>query len=144
MDGLGLGQAAVIMPHYPHMLEEDRRVWTRFLETERHRLVRVWYDVRVGGAVDVGSDADELLGRISRGLTRKRIDVVARVGGGYWVIEVKPFGSMLALGQAITYRDLFMREFRPAEEVVGVVVCDKADADMIDEFEAEGIGLWQT
>lgn len=140
---LGLGQLAVIMPQYPHMLWQDRGVWTRFLETERHRIKRVWYDVHVGESVDTGSDGDELLRRISRGITRKRIDVVARVGGGYWVIEVKPFGGMVALGQVLTYSRLFEREYSVDGAVVPVVVCDRVDPDVMPDFEAASVGVFQ-
>lgn len=140
---LGEGQVAEVMPTYPHMLWQDRGVWTRFLETEGHRIKRVWYDVHVGEAVDTGPDGDELVRRVSRGVTRKRIDVVARVGGGYWVIEVKPFGGMVALGQVLVYTRLFVAEYVVDGSVVPVVVCDRVDPDVMGDFEAAGVGVFQ-
>ena len=140
---LGEGQRASIMPQYPHMMTADRDVWTRFLETEGHRLLRVWYDVHVGEAVSVVSGSDELIRRVARGITRKRIDVVARVGGGYWVIEVKPFGGMVALGQVLTYSRLFAGEYSVDGPIVPVVVCDRVDPDVMGDFEAASVGVWQ-
>ena len=87
-----------------------------------------------------GLEPDDELGmRIASGITRKRIDVVARVGSGLWVVEIKPFASMLALGQVLGYTRLFVEEYRPEEEVRSVVVCDRIDEDLIDEFEADGV-----
>lgn len=141
MVDLGKGMKPIVMPHYPHMLAEDVEVWSEYLKSPVIPVKEVWYDVRVGGAVDVGADGGELLRRISRGLTRKRIDVVARVGGGFWIIEVKPFGSMLALGQVLSYLRLFVREYRTDGEVWPVVVCRQADRDLLDEFEAAGVAV---
>ncbi|MBA7681718.1 hypothetical protein ES703_90058 [subsurface metagenome] len=139
MLALGIGQKPIVMPSYPHLLAEDTAVWTAYLKAPIVPIKKVWYDVHVGGAVSVPAGPDSLEGRISAAVTRKRIDVVAAVGGGYWVIEIKPFGSMLALGQALSYTRLFIEEYRPAGEVWPVVVCSEVDADLIDEFEAAGV-----
>lgn len=129
----------MIRTHYPHMLAEDNAVWTKFLEQNFERLHEVWYDVRVGQPVDLDPAASEMEKRIARGLTRKRIDVVGWDGGSYWVIEVKPFAGMLALGQVISYARLFALEYVIKGRVVPVIVCAEADADLLDEFEEFGI-----
>ncbi len=85
--------------------------------------------------------ADDIDRRIAAGVTRKRIDVVCHVGGGYWVVEIKPFGSMLAFGQAISYSSLFIRDYEPDGEVWPVVICSEVDADLVDDFEAAGVVL---
>jgi hypothetical protein len=130
------------MAHYPHLLSADSEVWDKFLEAEGHRLKEVWYDVHVGGAVESGAEADSVLGRVAAGVSRKRIDVVVRVGAGYWVVEVKPVADMGALGQVVTYARLFEEEYRPDGEVWPVVVCDKADSDVIKGFVEAGVGVF--
>lgn len=127
------------MPHYPHMLAEDTAVWSKYLASPVYRIKEVWYDVHVGLPVEGLAPDDALGARIARGITRKRIDVVARVGSGLWVIEIKPVAGMVALGQVLSYTRLFIEEFRPIEEVRGVIVCDSVDADLLDEFEAMGV-----
>lgn len=136
---LGPGREPLIRPHYPHMLAEDNAVWTRFLEGNFERLHEVWYDVRVGKAVELDEDASDMEKRIAAGLTRKRIDVVGWDGGSYWVIEVKPYAGMLAVGQVISYARLFALEYVIKGRVVPVIVCDTADADLLEEFEELGI-----
>lgn len=129
------------MPSYPHMMMEDIAVWTKYLKAWLVPIREVWYDVHVGKAIEPVVAGDELGARIAAGISRKRIDVVAAVGGGYWVIEVKPFANMVALGQVLTYTRLFVAEYRVEGEVWPVIVCDSVDEDLVDEFEAAGVAV---
>lgn len=133
------GRKPIIRPHYPHMLAEDNLVWTKFLQTDAHRLKEVWYDVRVGQPVLLPVGASDLERRIAAGLTRKRIDVVCNVESGFWVVEVKPYASMLAIGQVLSYVRLFALQYTVPGEVIPVIVCDALDADLIDEFDELGV-----
>ena len=141
MLSLGVSQKPVVMPHYPHMLSEDIDVWTEYLKAPIVTIKELWYDVHVGGAVIPLAGASAMERRVSAGVSRKRIDVICKVGGGYWVVEVKPMGSMLALGQVISYTRMFRAEFIPDGAVWPVVVCYHADPDLIDDFEGAGVGL---
>lgn len=129
------------MPTYPHMLAEDTEVWTKYLQSPLVQIKELWYDVHVGKPVDVGDGASDMDRRIAAGLTRKRIDVVAAVGGGYWVIEVKPRANMVALGQVVTYARLFALDYKHTGEVWPVIVCDSVDEDLLDEFEELGVAV---
>lgn len=136
---LGPGQKPMVMPHYPHMLAEDIEVWTKFLHSAECRVERVWYDVHVGGGVLLPAGATDLERRVALGVTRKRIDVVCRVKGGYWVVEVKPYANMTALGQAISYTRLFKQEYKAIGKIQPTVVCDNVDEDLIDDFRTMGV-----
>jgi len=129
------------MPHYPHMMAMDVDVWSKYLAEPVASIKEVWYDVHVGESVKGIPAGDELTQRIADGVTRKRIDVVCRVGGGYWVVEVKPYANMVALGQILTYSRLFATEYRLDGEVIPVVVCNSVDPDLIDDFENMGVLL---
>lgn len=139
MVDLGPGQKPVVMPRYPHMMPEDTDVWTKFLRSNFIDIKRVWYDVRVGLSVLRGVGIDSGLTRIANGITRKRIDVVAAVGGGLWVVEVKPWANMYALGQVLTYLRLFRKEYISPGEVIPVIVCDGTDDDILEEIEEFGV-----
>lgn len=143
MTDLGPGYKPVIRPHYPHMLHEDNSVWTKFLQTDSDRIKEVWYDVRVGMPVLLSEGASEIDRRIAAGLTRKRIDCVCSVGGGFWVVEIKPYASMLAVGQVITYSRLFTMEYSIQGQVIPVIVCDSYDEDLVDEFDELGVLVLQ-
>lgn len=136
---LGAGQKPLVQVHYPHMLAEDIRVWTKFLKMDAHRIKEVWYDLRVGQSVMLEFGASDMAKRIAAGLTRKRIDVVCRVAGGLWVVEVKPYANMYAMGQVLTYVRLFQQEYVTVGEVTPVLVCDSYDTDLVDEFDEFGV-----
>lgn len=127
------------MPHYPHMLMEDIEVWSRYLAQPVVPIKEVWYDVRVGMGIPVSGDASDLDRRIAAGIGKKRIDVVCKVGGGYWVVEVKPRASMLAVGQVLSYARLFQADYRPDGVVWPGIVCDAADDDLRGIYDDLGV-----
>ena len=117
------------MPHYPHMMREDTAVWTRFLQMGSVSIKEVWYDVHCGQAVFLRDSATQMEQRIADGVTRKRIDVVASVDGGLWVIEIKPYGNMFAIGQILTYVKLLKQEYIVPDIVLPVIICNNIDTD---------------
>ena len=131
------GQVPVIARKYSHMLSEDVSVWTAYLEARGDELLEVWYDLHVGAAMHVPEGSPEWMHDVAAGVSRKRIDVVARLDGGYWIIEVKPFGSISSIGQVICYRDLFVAEYSVAGGVWAVIVCDQADRDLLAWLRAQ-------
>ncbi|MBA7622223.1 hypothetical protein ES703_29597 [subsurface metagenome] len=139
MGSLGPGRRPLIQPAYPHMLGEDTAVWTRFLESGDFDIKEVWYDVHVGAVVKGDWPGDSVNARIARGVTRKRIDVVALVDGVLWVIEVKPIAMHFAIGQVLVYEGLFVKEYEPPRETWPVIVCDRVDEDVVPECERLGV-----
>jgi len=141
MADLGRGQEPIVMPSYPHMMPLDADVWTRFLSDGGSLFSKVWYDVHVGkgivGPIGVSSNTFA----ISQAVGRKRIDVVASVAGGYWIVEVKPRGSMQAVGQVLCYTKLFLEEYTVSGEVRGVIICDQADPDLLSAYDDFGVGV---
>ncbi len=131
MAELAKSQKPIVMTHYPHMLAEDTAVWTRYLRSPVILIKEVWYDIHVGRQTKTAGGPGTLEARIAAGISRKRIDAVCRVDGGYWVVEIKPFGSMLAVGQVVSYARLFVQEYRLDDEVRAVIICDQADEDVI-------------
>lgn len=136
---LGPGRHAVVAPAYPHMLGEDTKVWTRFLESGDFEITEVWYDVHVGQGVLLPVGSDSIVQRIADGVTRKRIDVVALVDSVFWIIEVKPVAQHFAIGQVVVYEGLFVREYEPRIPTWPVIVCDTVDGDVIPECERLGV-----
>lgn len=139
---LGVGQRPVVMVTYPHMLAADAEIWSRFLKRFGHRLKEVWYDVHVGTPTVPGGAEDQVAARIAAGITRKRIDVVARVGGGWWVVEVKPRVNTTALGQVLTYKRLAAKEYYLAGEVWGVIVAAELDVDLLEGVDELNVGVF--
>jgi len=138
---LGPAMKPMVMPHYPHMLAEDITVWSLFLRKNPGLLQKVWYDVKVGAPMPLPVGATDIQRLVALGVSRKRIDVVGFAFSQYWVIEVKPYGNMVALGQAVAYTGLFKKEYEVVGKVVGVVVCATVDKDLIPEFERQQVNV---
>lgn len=139
MTDLGPSMKPQVRNRYPHFLAEDVEVWSKFLKTDAHRILECWYDVKVGSGAAVPGSASDMERKIAAAVTRKRIDVVCRVEGSIWVVEVKPWANMYAVGQVVSYVRLFVKEYAPTGEVIPVLVCDSYDEDLVDEFEEFGI-----
>ena len=129
------------MVRYPHMMPKDTMVWTKFLQSQQFGLKEVWYDVHVGPRMETTNESDKILVAVSDGLTRKRIDVVASVGGGFWIIEVKPRADAMAVGQVLNYAHLFRKQFGTMMTVVPVIVADEVDPVIIDQIDDLGVGV---
>ena len=126
---------------YPHMSPLDARVWRRFLILHPLKFRALTYDVTVGtGAFawdvpDINPPSEWLA------LAAKRIDVVGKWADEIAIIEVKPRASMSALGQVLSYIDLYRQKEKPSQRVSGWVVCEHRDEDLVPTFVRFGIGV---
>ena len=136
---LGPPQIPTLQTSYPHLLAEDTIVWTRWLRTNIHRIQAVWYDVHVGLPVTLLPGLHPSMLADTQAISRKRIDVVARAGPEIWVIEVKPYGTYTALGQALVYSRLFTIEYNPGQPTIPMVICCAMDPDLVADCQRLGV-----
>lgn len=132
-----------ILSKYPHMSPLDIPVWETFLKEQGNLFTAFDYDVRVGTGIDPGPSYDDATRRDAILLTQKRIDAVGFREGEIWVIEVKPQASIGALGQLITYTELFIAYKKPDLPVRSIVVCNTVDPEVRDIFKTHGITVIQ-
>lgn len=138
---LGRGQDIIVMSRYPHMLDLDTRVWSQIL-SEFHQVPgRAYYDVKVGSPIAIAADASPADRRLAEGTGCRRIDVVLDLDGFLWVVEVKPLGDHVALGQALTYVHLFEEKYITTKPVIPVVACAAVDDDMRKMFDLYSVRL---
>ena len=132
----------VVMGHYPHMLSEDTDVWSKVLSDPPHKFLKVWYDVHVGKSMaDITVD-DPVARSVAQGVSRKRIDCVVLTDKKLFVVEIKPFGNMVALGQIISYLRLFRSEFKTRLQPVPAIACYEVDPDILDDLHIFNIESW--
>ena len=125
------GIPPVPQPKYEHMMPEDRDCWTRFLKERPLYFEEVWYDMHVGVPVIPPEGSPLWMWDVSNAVTRKRIDVIGRFKSKLYIVEVKTVLNMKALGQAVTYHDLFIRDYETDLEVIPAVICEMSDADLV-------------
>jgi hypothetical protein len=138
---LGPGEKPVVRRRYVHMMPEDYEAWSAYLVSERNELLEVWYDVHVGEPMHVPAGAPEYMKNVAEGVSRKRIDVVGRSAQGIFVIEVKPWASMQALGQVVTYTNLYVREFEIHGSVQAMIVAMECDRDILETAQTMNVKI---
>lgn len=141
MRRLPAGRKAEVQLKYAHMWLKDYATWTAFLRSERCRFEEVWYDVHVGRLMGVPRGSTAYLQRVAEGVSLKRIDVVGRIGRDLYIIEVKPEANMKGIGQVVTYRELFVKEFEVEGAVRGMMVATTCDCDILDVAEKEDVEI---
>lgn len=115
---------------YPHMFPRDIPIWDRFLDKYAELYVGFDYDIKVGTGVIVPDEWEDNYKRMAEVLSKYRVDVVGHKSGRLEIIEVKPEASTVAIGQVITYIELYKRDFSPSAAVIGVIVTDREVGDM--------------
>jgi len=79
--------------------------------------------------------------RLVESLYPRRIDAAVLAGSGWWVLECKGFVNHHALGQALTYGYLWLRDC-PGCRLDGVtVICEWCDPDVRELMGHLGVGL---
>lgn len=125
-----------------HLSPDDLAVWREFLATNPCAFRVQAYQVKVGGPTLEQLALQAADGAAWRYLMMKRIDVVAHMRHRLCVIEVKPYGNLAAMGQALGYAWLYNKEMKPKEPVAPWVVCGRLEPDVIPIYADVGVGLW--
>ena len=115
---------------YPHMFPLDIAIWERFLSKFAADYDNFSYDVKVGSGSPVKKGTSENYARMQEILSKYRIDAVGFRSGGIDIIEVKPDAGTIAVGQIVTYTQLYERDYTPTLPVRGVIVTDRELPDM--------------
>lgn len=119
-----------LLLRYPHMFPLDIAIWERFIVAHAANYRGFDYDVKVGSGTKPVGSVGANYANMQRELSRYRIDVVAHRDNLIEVLEVKPNASASALGQVITYVNLFVKDYPKDIRVVGGIVTDREMPDI--------------
>ena len=117
---------------YPHLRPEDVLIWERFIDKYPEQYLEVDYDVKVGTGRNYSSYPRDLITKDLEYLSKKRIDVVGYTSDEIHIIEVKPSAGPSALGQVISYRDLFEIEVATELLIVPMIITNEEMPDTRD------------
>lgn len=115
---------------YPHMSPADTTIWEKFMDSFPTRYNSVDYDFALGGTplsseqIETISDANMLR------LWQKRIDVISEQEGETHIIEVKPNAGPGALGQVLSYKELYKQYVNPEKKCRAILITDRQQPDM--------------
>lgn len=124
---------------YPHMDQQDIKVWERFIEKYPDYYDSVDYDVRVGEGREYPMAEEGPYKEDMKLLTQLRIDAVGYKGDEIHIIEVKPRLSFTALGQTITYTNLYAKTYPVSNRLIPVVVAEEEVPDVRKTADDMGI-----
>ena len=127
---------------YPHMLPADVILWERWLARYEDEYDKYEYDVHIGKVKPIYPTSPVDIMKLAEAVSRKRIDVVASIGGVRVIIEVKPYAGLSALGQLLGYEILYRREYPGPYTLRLGVVTDRLDEDMEVLFDHYNIHVW--
>ena len=123
------------------MLSDEARIWTKFIETTDLEFESITYDVHLGiGVLPLPSDPDYMR-RLLSAVTKKRVDAIGETSECIWIFEVKPRISMSALGQLITYFELYHEEYRPVKSVMLAAIGEREAPDIRSSFDLYAVNI---
>lgn len=136
-----MAQEKWIRPHYPHMLEDEARIWTKFLRVTDLAFGSIVYDLHLGtGILPLPSDP-EYMRRLLSAVTKKRVDALGETETDIWIFEVKPRISMSALGQLVTYFELYQQQFRPVKPLMLAAIGEREAPDIQATFDLYAVNI---
>ncbi|MBA7552356.1 hypothetical protein ES705_44917 [subsurface metagenome] len=118
------------LPKYPHLVGSDIPIWDSWIRTHGHYFRGFDYDVHVGQGLEPDKDHSFELQQMWVSLTQKRIDVVGYRPGEVWLIEVKDRPTTAAIGQALSYKILYERDYGLLSLVVPCLVAGSIEPDI--------------
>ena len=115
---------------FTHMAPGDKAIWVRYLMHGGNLFAPFAYDIRVGNGTQMPPGSTNRQLRTAYALSTKRIDVLCAVSGTMRIIEVKQRAGAGAVGQLITYRDLYLLDTANKYPVEMWLITDELQPDM--------------
>jgi len=123
------------------MLQGEARIWEKFLDTTYLDFQSITYDQHLGtGVLPLPSDPDYMR-RLLSTVTKKRVDAIGETAEDIWIFELKPRVSMSALGQLVTYFELYQQQFRPEKAVVLAAIGEREAPDIRAAFDLYAVNI---
>ena len=130
-----------VRTYYPHMLPDEARIWTKFLQTTHLDFIRIDYDVHLGQGMPPLPGEPEFIIHLKSAVTRKRVDAVAETADDIWIFEVKPRIGMSAFGQLVNYFELYQAEYHPAKGVMLAAIGESQAPDIQRAFDLYAVNI---
>lgn len=124
---------------YPHMFPRDIEVWEKFLDKYGNLYQGFYYDVLCGNHAETNENHEMIYQADAYLLSKLRIDAVGVREETTDIIEVKPRGNAGSMGQLLTYKEHYIKEYQPKKPVRMVLVAAEIDSNIIPLAEKQGI-----
>jgi len=99
------------------------------------------FSVHVGQGQQPNLEHLPAIQAMTRFVTQKRVDAVARRGNTFALVEVKERINPGVLGQLRTYRQLYLEDHPDVDEVALLAIGRRSDPDTLRVLSAEGVDV---
>jgi hypothetical protein len=124
---------------FVHMSQQEKAIWLRWLQKGGTVYAPFQYDVRVGSGLQMPPGSTIYSVKAAYALTTKRIDVVFMQNGIPVITEVKVRAGTTAVGELITYRDLYIKGDPGTPTPALLLITDSLQPDIAHVLEENGI-----
>jgi len=131
----------LIQRSFPERTPRESTVIRDWLHAHGAEYDRLSFSVRVGVGQAPAPGLDPGVARSVEFSSRKRIDILGWQGPAPTIFEVKERVTPAALGQILTYRQLFLEEIPDAPEPRLVIIGRYSDDDTLRALRAHGIDV---
>lgn len=121
------------------MFPYDKAVWERFLDKYGSMYEGFYYDVICGKEAQMYPRWDMPYQKDAWVLSQLRIDAIGERAESTDIIEVKPRANMASIGQLLTYKEHYLKDYNPSKPVRMLLVAGDIDPNVIPLTEKQGI-----
>lgn len=136
--------------HYPGLIPIEARMWREWLVEHEGNFEEFHYNVLVGEGINPparpisGDEAfDQKMREVWKKWTQKKIDVVGRKGGEWWIFEVEERPGPRALGQLLMYRTLLPATFAISGPISLALIARRIGRDVLLALDENGVVVWR-
>lgn len=123
----------------PHMSGEDLALWLKYKPTAIQKALRIYFDVGLGGQIEVPEGTSPEMALMWLRNTQKRIDVLIEEEKKWVIIELRARAQASAVGRLLQYFNLW-KENPPDDRTVELrLITDTVDNDTKNLAEKLGI-----
>lgn len=125
----------------PGMAPRDSALWVRFMDKHKDDIIRIYYNVRVGGGSlpRESNDPDDILSWMM--LTMFRIDAVAEYKDHVLLCEIRPNAGRSLYGALMIYNQLWATDPKIDKPFSPLGITDYATTQVHSIFELNDLGL---
>jgi len=99
------------------------------------------FDFRLGYGITLDPAWPAWLQRMATSLTQRRVDLLAMLPDSTWILEIKVRAGPAAVGQLVTYKALYERDYGSSPPVYLGIIADRNSYDMLPAYEIYRIKL---
>ena len=114
---------------YDNLRENETEIWNRFIEKYPDAYDEVIYNLHLGEGAVIPTGTEENVARDFKLLTQYKVDVVGFNQNGVDIIEIKPYAGASAIGQVISYSELYKKGVDPSATPNLVILTDQLRPD---------------